>query len=118
MRSLMLMIKEFWSALLTVVLIAGQSYQLAQAPHASLSSKTGIEARLLTESFVGRAKVTTGLGRASSYRPAQTPQHPGPFQLPGQSFTLMPDARWLALGGYELNGPVNEAWLLDPILGS
>src|SRR5262249_5768911 len=63
-------------------------------------------------------KVTTGLGRASSYRSRQTPLHSGPFQLPGQSFTLMPDGRWLVLGGNEIDGAVNAAWFLDVTQGS
>src|SRR5262249_38414466 len=111
--------KEFWSALLTLVLMAGQFSQLAQALHSSLSSQTRTEARRLTElSLATSVRLTTGLGRASSYRSTQTPQHSGPFQLSGQSFTLMPDGRWLVLGGNEIHGTVNAAWLLDVTQGS
>src|SRR5262245_47853156 len=131
------MIKEFWSALLSVVLIASQLSQFTQAPYSSLYFRSGIEvARRLTEMPIpGRSKGTSGRSTAPSvepqiiaalasagpvgkrYRPPQTPQ-PGPFQLPGQSFTLMPDGRWLVLGGNAIDGAVNAAWLLDPTQAS
>src|SRR2546428_11963753 len=48
---------------------------------------------------------------------AAYPQSSSAFQLPGQSFTALPDGRWLVLGGYGANGPVDTAWLVEPSQG-
>src|SRR5262245_60956280 len=38
-------------------------------------------------------------------------------QIPGQSATLLPDGRWLLLGGETTNGMLGSATLLDPRTG-
>lgn len=41
-------------------------------------------------------------------------QEPEPTSLPGQSATLLPDGRWLKIGGEGPNGPVDTASIWDP----
>ena len=80
------MFREFRSAILCVTLI------IVPAAQPQVASPMGAAAML-----------------AAAY-----PQSGSAFQLPGQSFTPLPDGRWLVLGGYEGNGPVDTAWVVDP----
>ena len=58
-------------------------------------------------------RVASSMGMAAMLA-AASPQSSSAFQLPGQSFTPLPDGRWLVLGGYGASGPVDTAWVVDP----
>src|SRR5437667_6629248 len=109
------MFRELCSAILCVTLMIVPFSEVTQARRALPYSR----------SFASEARATptpasrSALGKAASSGPiraaaAASPQSSSAFQLPGQSFTPLPDGRWLVLGGYGGNGPVDTAWVVDP----
>jgi RHS repeat-associated protein len=65
---------------------------------------------LLAAQLVWAAKPQISIPEAADYRPSGL--------LPGQTFTLLPDGRWLLLGGMTESGPSPEATIRDPKSGS
>src|SRR5436190_15033881 len=56
--------------------------------------------------------------RSASAKPQELPRPAAGFlPLPGQSRTLLPGGRILVTGGASKDGPVSDAWLLDPASG-
>src|SRR5262245_60130228 len=79
-------------------------------PQAVLRSVTAGVWRLARGLLVFMLCLTAQLGFAQTTRPA-------PEANPGQTATLLPDGRWLLLGGESSNGMSSDALVLDPKTG-
>src|SRR5437899_8899585 len=117
-------LKEFWVSFLCVILIVTSvpvsttasrtTIYVAPLQSVKVAEPASLSASPATPSSVRLEKTAELIGGSVQVAPAKPQVANSQFRrLSGQTATLLPDGRWLVLGGAETIGPVGTAWLVD-----